>query len=99
VRFDEFVDLLEANIAKAVEAEAMLLASEIRANVPVNRIKTRQAVRARVNAARARISLRFPQRYPGTETPTHDWFRKQWRTRRPIARRRLLERLRNIFNG
>ena len=99
MRFAEYVDSLEANIAKAVEAEAMLLASEIRADVPVNRIKTRQAVRARVNAARARISLRFPQRYPGTETPTHDWFKKQWRLRRPIVRKRMVERIRNIING
>ncbi len=99
MRFAEYVDSLEAKITKAVEAEAMLLAAEIRSDVPVNRIKTRRAVRARVNAARARISLRFPQRYPGTDTPTHDWFKKQWRTKRPIAKRRLLERLRNIFNG
>ena len=96
---EDFIDSLEAKVASAVEAEAMLLASEIRSDVPANRIKTRQAVRARVKSTRARIGLRFPQRYPGNDTPTHDWFRRQWRLRRPIARKRLIERLRTIFNG
>lgn len=99
MKLHEFVDSLEANIAAAVEAEAMLLVSEIRSAVPAGRIKTRQAVRARVKATRARIGLRFPQRFPGTETPTHDWFKKQWRLRRPIARKRMIQRLQNIING
>jgi len=94
----EFVKRLEKEVAEAVAAEALLIASEIRGKVPSRRIKTKQSVKARLYGTRAKVGLYFSQRYGGSATPTHEWFKQQWREIRPKAKKRLIARINHIIN-
>jgi ribosomal protein L29 len=98
MNLNEWINQLEKRVAEAVTAEAVLIASEIRGKTPPRRIKTRQSVKARLYGTRARVGLYFAQRYGGSATPTHEWFKKQWREIRPKAKRRLIARINHIIN-
>jgi hypothetical protein len=94
----QWINQLEKRVTEAVTAEAILIASEIRGKTPPRRIKTRQSVKARLYGTEARVGLYFAQRYGGSATPTHEWFKKQWREIRPKAKKRLIARINNIIN-
>ena len=95
----EFIGHLEKEVAKAVAAEAHLIATEIRGKTPASRTKTRKAIRARAYGTSARVGIYFAQRYAGNNTTTHDNFKRHWRELRPKSKQRLIARLNNIING
>jgi hypothetical protein len=97
MNLNEWTDQLERRVSEAVAAEAVLIASEIRAKTPPRRIKTRQSVRVRRNGTKAKVGLHFAQRYGGSATPTHKFFKKQIRQIRPKAKRRLIARIMDII--
>lgn len=90
---NDFIAMLELTCSQVVADEARQIAAEIRERTPVNRVRTRQAVRVRRNGTRARVLLQFPRRFPGTDTPTHKRFRTQWAQLRPVAKKRVIARL------
>jgi len=94
----EFVKRLEKEVAEAVAAEAILIASEIRGKTPATRRKTRQAIKSRSQGTRAKVGIYFAQRHGGSATPTHEWFKQQWREIRPKAKKRLIARINHIIN-
>lgn len=94
----EFIDRLEKRVAEAVAAEAQMLASEIRGKTPATRRKTRQAIKSRSQGTRAKVGIYFAQTYPGTQTATHENFKRHWRELRPKSKKRLIARINNI-NG
>jgi len=97
MNLNEWTDQLEKQVAEAVAAEAALIASEIRAKTPPRRIKTRQSVKVRQNGTKAKVGLHFAERYSGSATPTHKFFKKQIRQIRPKAKRRLIARIMDII--
>ena len=94
----ELINRLEKQVAEAVAAEARLIASEIRSKTPATRKKTRQAIKSRSQGTRAAVGIYFAQRYAGSDTTTHENFKRHWREIRPIAKQRLIARLQQILN-
>lgn len=98
MRLSEFVNKVEDRIAEVVRVESLRVASELRADTPTRRVKTRQAVRVRQRGTRAVIGLRFAQRFGGNNTATHQRLRMQWGRLRPVARQRVIEGIREAFS-